>query len=185
MAEFPCTALRRRLFDPPKSIHKFIEKHREFIYIYRYFHILFFAFCMFLTSPGRPPDSCSPRPLRHLKNRRPSGGLPSIPHRPENLMTGNACGSFPRRKEELATEERGEIESSSSAPEKHFPDFIRDILTTCLNGRDDDINVLEIKSPIAVKVGSFPDSCPPLHTISPDMFKHTGHSRHQLECETG
>ena len=90
MAEFPCAALRRRLFDPPKSIHKFIEKHREFIYIYRYFHILFFAFCMFLTSPERPPDSCSPRRLRHLKNRRPSGGLPSIPHRPENLMTVNA-----------------------------------------------------------------------------------------------
>ena len=31
MAEFPCAAMRRRLFDPPKSIHLFIEKPREFI----------------------------------------------------------------------------------------------------------------------------------------------------------
>ena len=90
MAEFPCAAMRRRLFDPPKSIHLFIENHREFIEFYRYFHILFFAFCMSLTSPERPPDSCGPRPFRRLKNRRPSGGLPSIPHRPENPVTANA-----------------------------------------------------------------------------------------------
>ncbi len=87
--------------------------------------------------------------------------------------------------EELAIKTRSESESSSSAPEKHFPDIIRDTLTTCLIGRDDDINVQEIKWAIAVKAGSFPDFCPPLHTIPPDMFKHTGHSRHQLECETG
>ena len=37
MAEFPCAAMRRRLFDPPKSIHLFIEKPRENIDIYRYF----------------------------------------------------------------------------------------------------------------------------------------------------
>ncbi len=43
MAEFPCAAMRRRLFDPPKSIHLFIENHREFIEFYRYFHILFFG----------------------------------------------------------------------------------------------------------------------------------------------
>ena len=36
MAEFPCAAMRRRLFDPPKSIHLFIENHREFIEFYRY-----------------------------------------------------------------------------------------------------------------------------------------------------
>ena len=35
MAEFPCAAMRRRLFDPPKSIHLFIEKPREFIDIFR------------------------------------------------------------------------------------------------------------------------------------------------------
>ena len=45
---------------------------------------------MFLTSPERPPDSSDPHRLRHLKNRKPSGGLPSIPHRPENPVTANA-----------------------------------------------------------------------------------------------
>ncbi len=45
---------------------------------------------MFLTSLERPPDSSDPRPFRRLKNRRPTGGLPSILHRPEKPVTANA-----------------------------------------------------------------------------------------------
>ena len=55
MAEFPCAAMRRRLFDPPKSIHLFIENHREFIefygnYILKSARILFLSRLHFCSS---------------------------------------------------------------------------------------------------------------------------------------
>ena len=54
------------------------------------------------------------------------------------------------------------------------PGILRDILTTCLNGRDDDINVQEIKWPIAVKVGSFPDFVRPYIRFRPTCSNTPG-----------
>ncbi len=56
---------------------------------------------MFLISPERPPGTRDPRPLRRLKNRGPTGGLPGMPHRRENPVTANAriCAASPNGEE--------------------------------------------------------------------------------------
>ena len=51
---------------------------------------LLFAFCSFYASAERPHDSRDSHRLRHLKKRRPTGGLSSILHRREKSVTANA-----------------------------------------------------------------------------------------------
>ena len=62
VAEFPCVAIPRRHF-PRILFTEIYRKPREFIGIYRYFRILFFAFFGFCASPERPTCSCG----RHQK----------------------------------------------------------------------------------------------------------------------
>ena len=83
----------------PKKINSrlFIEKPREFIGIYRYFQELLFALRILSAPSGRPLGERSPR---RLKNRRPTGGLSSIPHHPENPVPANA-GNCARRSQAM------------------------------------------------------------------------------------
>ena len=52
---------------------------------------------MICASTERPPGSSGRHLIRHLKNRRPTEGLPIILRRPENTITANAgrCASRP------------------------------------------------------------------------------------------
>ena len=60
MAEFPCASFQCAFFQE-KICRQFTEKPRQFIQIYRIFHILFFVFFGFCASPGQSPYSCGRR----------------------------------------------------------------------------------------------------------------------------
>ena len=68
----------------------------NFIWNLSKFRKLLFAFCATRASPERWPDS---RDSRRLKNRRPTGGLSSIPHRREMPVTINAGKCVPSPQE--------------------------------------------------------------------------------------